>query len=265
VDPRPSLKKLFQQWREGFGDQDPTVVAKDGVNLAGFFSSPSLCFLRRSGGGRDAGCGVPGLRGQGRVGGKPPVLLLRPGFSHARRGRPPLRPCQTDPPPFTRARAAALYDEEGPSGQAIKRFKYNRRLDMLPVMHHWLKRPLCLELVQVADLVAPVPLHPSRLRQRGFNQALLLAQAFPEVPLERELLARQRHTPPQAGLNPKERRDNVKGAFAVPRPELVKGKSILLIDDVFTTGATVRECAKVLRRAGAREVNVLTVARVRYE
>jgi ComF family protein len=174
-------------------------------------------------------------------------------------------PCQTDPPPFPRARAAALYDEEGPSGQAIKRFKYNRRLDMLPVMHHWLKRPLCLELVQEADLVAPVPLHPSRLRQRGFNQALLLAQAFPEVPLEREFLARQRHTPPQAGLNPKERRDNVKGAFAVPRPELVKGKSILLIDDVFTTGATVRECAKVLRRAGAREVNVLTVARVRYE
>ena len=174
-------------------------------------------------------------------------------------------PCQTEPPPFTQARAALLYDEEGPPGQAIKRFKYNRRQDMLPVMHSWLRRPPCLDLVQAADLMAPVPLHPSRLRMRGFNQALLLAQAFPEVPLERELLARQRHTPPQAGLNPKERRDNVKGAFAVLRPELVKGRNILLIDDVFTTGATVKECAKVLRRAGAREVNVLTVARVRYE
>jgi len=174
-------------------------------------------------------------------------------------------PCQTDPPPFARARAATLYDEEGPSGQAIKRFKYSRRLDMLPVMHHWLKRPLCLELVQEADLLAPVPLHPSRLRQRGFNQALLLAQAFPGVSLERELLTRQRHTPPQAGLNPKERRNNVKGAFEVPRPGLVKGKRILLIDDVFTTGATVKECAQVLRRAGAREVDVLTVARVRNE
>ena len=174
-------------------------------------------------------------------------------------------PCQTEPPPFSRARAAALYDEDGPSGQAIKRFKYNRRQDMLPVMHHWLKQSLCLELVKEADLIAPVPLHPSRLRQRGFNQALLLAQAFPEVPLERELLVRQRHTPPQAGLNPRERRDNVKGAFAVPRPDLVKGKRILLIDDVFTTGATVRECARVLRRAGAREVDVLTVARVRYD
>ena len=173
--------------------------------------------------------------------------------------------CQTDAPPFARARAATLYDDDGPSGQAIKRFKYSRRLDMLPVMHHWLRSPLCLELVHDADLVAPVPLHPSRLRQRGFNQALLLAQAFPGVPLERELLARKRHTPPQAGLNPKERRDNVKGAFGVPRPDLVKGKRILLIDDVFTTGATVKECARVLRRAGAREIDVLTVARVRYD
>jgi ComF family protein len=173
--------------------------------------------------------------------------------------------CQTDPPPFARARAATLYDEEGPAGQAIKRFKYSRRLDMLPVMQHWLRRPLCLELVQQIDLVAPVPLHSSRLKQRGFNQALLLAQAFPEIPLERELLARKRHTPPQAGLNPRERRDNVKGAFAVPRPDLVKGKRILLIDDVFTTGATVKECAQVLRRAGALEVDIITVARVRYE
>lgn len=174
-------------------------------------------------------------------------------------------PCQTDPPPFSRARAAALYEEEGPTGQAIKRFKYSRRLDMLPVMHHWLRRPLCQELVRAADLVAPVPLHPRRLKQRGFNQSLLLAQAFPGVHLERELLARVRHTPPQTGLNPKERRDNVKGAFNVPRPDLIKGKTVLMVDDVFTTGATVRECARVLRRAGARRVDVLTVARVRYE
>ncbi len=174
-------------------------------------------------------------------------------------------PCQTEPPPFDRARAAALYDEDGPSGQAIKRFKYNRRLDMLPVMQEWLRRPRCLELVQEADLVAPVPLHPNRLKQRGFNQALLLARAFPEAHLEKELLIRVRPTPPQTGLNPKERRANVKGAFAVPRPGLVKGKRVLLVDDVFTTGATVKECAKVLRKAGALRVDVLTVARVRHE
>jgi ComF family protein len=172
-------------------------------------------------------------------------------------------PCQTEPPPFAHARAAVLYEEEGPSGQAIKRFKYSRRLDMLPVMQEWLRRPLCLELVREADLVAPVPLHPSRLRHRGFNQSLLLAQAFPDAPLERELLTRVRPTPPQTGLNPKERRENVKGAFAVPRPDLVKGKQVVLIDDVFTTGATVKECAKVLRKAGARQVDILTVARVR--
>ncbi len=174
-------------------------------------------------------------------------------------------PCQTDPPPFARARAAAIYEEEGPAGQAIKRFKYSRRLDMLPVMHHWLRRPLCQDLALTADLVAPVPLHPRRLRQRGFNQSLLLAQAFPEVRLERELITRVRHTPPQTGLNPKARRDNVKGAFTVPGADMVKGKKILLIDDVFTTGATVKECARVLRKAGARQVDILTVARVRYE
>ena len=187
------------------------------------------------------------------------VFPVREGVDHL------CGPCQTEPPPFDRARAAALYNEEGPSGRAIKSLKYGRRLEMLPVMQHWLKRPLCLELVREADLLAPVPLHPSRLRHRGFNQSLLLAQAFPEAHLERELLVRVRPTPPQTGLNSKERRENVKGAFAVPRPELVKGKRILLIDDVFTTGATVRECAKVLRKAGANRVDILTVARVRYE
>ena len=174
-------------------------------------------------------------------------------------------PCQTEPPLFGRARAGVLYDENGPSGAAIKAFKYSRRLDMLPVMHHWLRRPRCLELVRDADLVAPIPLHPSRLRQRGFNQALLLAQAFPEVPLERQLLHRQRPTSPQAGLNPEERRNNVRGAFAVNRPDLVKGKRILLVDDVFTTGATVRECARVLLQAEALAIDIITVARVRHD
>lgn len=175
-------------------------------------------------------------------------------------------PCQKEPPPFSRARAAVLYDEEGPSGTAIKSFKYRRRLDMLPVMQHWLKSPLCQELVAEADLMVPVPLHPRRLRERGFNQALLLAQAFPEARVEREVLVRVRHTPPQTSLpTPRERRENVKGAFAVVRPEVVRGKKVLLVDDVFTTGATVKECARTLRRGGAREVSVLTVARVRFD
>jgi ComF family protein len=171
--------------------------------------------------------------------------------------------CQMEPPPFAQARAAALYD--GPVAAAITGFKFGRRMACLPVMQHWLRHPLCLELVAAADLLAPVPLHPKRIRNRGFNQALLLARAFPEAAVAREAVVRTRHTPPQVGLNPKERRDNVKGVFAVPDPASVKGKSMLLIDDLLTTGSTVRECARVLRRAGARQVEVLTVARVRYD
>jgi ComF family protein len=169
--------------------------------------------------------------------------------------------CQADPPPFRRARAAALYT--GPAREAVRRFKYGRRLHYLPVMQAWLRQPPVLELLQAADLLVPVPLHRQRLQQRGFNQALLLAQGLPEVPLGRETLVRVRHTMPQAGLKPKERQENVHRAFTVPRPPEVEGKNLLLLDDVFTTGATVRECARVLLAAGARQVEVLTVARVK--
>jgi len=173
--------------------------------------------------------------------------------------------CQTQAPPFARARAAALYDPEGPVGQAIKRLKFNSQMPYLPLLQSWLKQPDCLELVADADLLLPVPLHPRRLKARGFNQALLLAQVFTDRPLGREVLIRERFTLPQVGLNPKERRDNVRGAFAVPQTAAVKGKKILLIDDLYTTGATARECARVLSRAGAARVEVLTVARVKHE
>jgi ComF family protein len=172
-------------------------------------------------------------------------------------------PCQTDPPRFARARAAAVY--EGPVAKAVKRFKFERQMAYLPVMQHWLQIPRCAELVVDADLLIPVPLHHRRLQQRGFNQALLLARAFPAAKVGLETLLRVRHTVPQLGLNPKERRENVHQAFAVPRPEEVKGKNVLLVDDLYTTGATVRECARVLRRAGASRVEVLTVARVKHE
>ena len=179
--------------------------------------------------------------------------------------------CQKEPPPFTRARASVIY--EGPSVDdlkirpvlmAITRFKFSRQMALLPVMQHWLQQPLCLELVAAADLLAPVPLHPKRIKNRGFNQSLLLARAFPGAAVAREAVVRTRHTAPQVGLNPKERQDNVKGAFAVTDPAQVKGKSVLLIDDLYTTGSTVKECARVLRKAGAGRVEVLTVARVSH-
>jgi ComF family protein len=171
--------------------------------------------------------------------------------------------CQDDPPPFRRARAAVLYKE--PVTHAITRFKFSRQMAYLPVMHSWLQHPLCLDLVEAADLLIPVPLHPRRLKSRGFNQSLLLAGAFPGVPVGREALVRVRSTPPQVGLKPLERQTNVKGAFAVPDPGLVKGKNVLLVDDLFTTGSTVKECAKALLKAGANQVEVLTVARVWHD
>ena len=91
-----------------------------------------------------------------------------------------------------------------------------------------------------------------------------MAQTFPDVPLGREVLVRRRPTLPQVKLSPLERQTNVKGAFMVPDPAAVKGKAVLMVDDVYTTGATVKECARALRRAGVGKVEVLTVARVGY-
>jgi ComF family protein len=168
--------------------------------------------------------------------------------------------CQKEPPPFSRARAAAVYD--GPPAEAIKRFKFNRQIVYLPLMQAWLK-PLAREMAAHADLVVPVPLHSRRIMERGFNQALMLAQGLTELPVEKNLLIREHPTLPQIGLNPKQRLENVKGAFAVPQPARVKGKRVLLVDDLFTTGATARECTRVLKKAGAKQVEILTVARTK--
>lgn len=114
------------------------------------------------------------------------------------------------------------------------------------------------------DLVMPVPLHFKRLRHRGFNQALLLADRMSEhygITLSYDNLARVRSTRPQVELTGEERVKNVAGAFSLRRPEDVTDKHILLIDDVFTTGATMNECAAVLKRAGASQVTACTLAR----
>jgi ComF family protein len=170
--------------------------------------------------------------------------------------------CLTEPPPFSRARAVAFYD--GLVLQAIHRLKYQRQLIYAKFLGQILAAGCGAELVGAADLLVPVPLHPRRLRRRGFNQAVLLARTFPELPLGLDILVRRRPTLPQLKLSHQERQTNVKGAFAVPDPATIKDKSILLLDDVYTTGATVKECARALRRAGVARVEVLTVARVGY-
>ena len=116
-------------------------------------------------------------------------------------------------------------------------------------------------------IVIPVPLHSSKLRQRGFNQAELIARAALRLPewrhlrLDTRALVRHRETVSQAGLSRHQRRENIRGAFRVSCPGAVAGRDVLLVDDVFTTGATVSESARVLRRAGARGVWVATAAR----
>jgi ComF family protein len=114
-------------------------------------------------------------------------------------------------------------------------------------------------------VLVPVPLHRRRLRQREFDQALALAWYLSQgvgIPCEAEILRRQRDTKSQVGLNFTERDQNVRGAFEVRHPQSIRGKTVLLIDDVYTTGATVNECARVLQRAGAEWVGVYTLARV---
>lgn len=170
--------------------------------------------------------------------------------------------CLTDPPPFSRARAVAFYD--GLVLTAIHRLKYQRQLIYAKFLGQILAAANAAELVSAADLLVPIPLHSRRLRWRGFNQAILLARTFPDLPLGLDTLVRRRPTLPQIKLSPQERQTNVKGAFAVPVPSAIKDKSVLLVDDVYTTGATVKECARALLRAGVAKVEVLTVARVGY-
>jgi ComF family protein len=110
----------------------------------------------------------------------------------------------------------------------------------------------------------PVPLHPSRLRERGYNQSDLLADSIAselDIPCVKDVLIRKRRTKTMSALAPQKRPRNVEGAFAVARPAAICGKTIVLVDDVLTTGSTVEACAMVLLKSGAQDVFVLTVAR----
>jgi ComF family protein len=177
--------------------------------------------------------------------------------------------CLASPPDFDRARAVLVYDDS--SRRLVLGFKHADRLEAAPAFGRWLARAGA-ELVANADLIAPVPLHRWRLFQRRYNQAGLLAHALvravaaepPRPVVVPDLLVRRRRTPSQGGLGRTGRRRNVAGAFALRpgREDQVRGRRILLIDDFHTTGATLGECARVLRRAGAAAVDALTLARV---
>jgi len=168
---------------------------------------------------------------------------------------------------FDVARSAWIYD--GGPRLAIHRFKYGGKsalaARLAPAMADLLRNDEMLREHGAFDCLVPVPLHARRQRKRGYNQSELLARALSrqtEIPA-RLLLERTRDTRPQVGLNHKARGDNVRGAFALHSRFAgdVRGLRVLLVDDVFTTGSTLRECAGVLQRAGAQSVCALTLAR----
>ncbi|MGA2048527.1 MAG: ComF family protein [Terracidiphilus sp.] len=183
------------------------------------------------------------------------------------------RACRLAPPPYVRAVSYGLYQDRMKA--AIHALKYDR---MHPAARG-LGRMLAQAIAQFADqapaemLVIPIPLHRSKYAQRGFNQARALAEnalgflrkSHPQwhLTLANSALMRHRSTESQAGLTLRGRRMNVRGAFTVSNPAAVDSKDILLIDDIFTTGATARAAAQVLVRAGATSVWVATLARAR--
>ncbi|MEE4111470.1 MAG: ComF family protein, partial [Desulfobacteraceae bacterium] len=171
--------------------------------------------------------------------------------------------CLDRPVAFTRARAVGLYDDTLKT--AIHALKFKGQVS--------LARPLGGLLFDTfryywsaddIDVVAPVPLHRQRFRQRGFNQAYLLVRRWvlpAETVVVRDLLVRIRATAPQTGLNRRQRRINIRRAFSVKRPGQCAGKRVLLVDDVLTTGATADACTAALIQDGAKRVDVLTLAR----
>ena len=151
-----------------------------------------------------------------------------------------------------------------PLSDAIHLLKYSDRRSIVNKISLYMERSLAgAGQYQNADLILAVPLHPARKRERGYNQAQLLAQALGKLlnkPRPENIIVRARHTQTQTKLNKQQRLENVKDIFTVKRPELVRGKCVILIDDVLTTGATIGSCAGKLLEAGATKVLALTAA-----
>ncbi len=172
--------------------------------------------------------------------------------------------CVATPPQFDRARAVFMYTET--SKRLVLSLKHGDRTDLAPVLAAWMARA-GRDMFAEADLVVPVPLHWRRRVWRRFNQSAELARPLSRetgVPAHLALLERHRPGPSQGALSRRARGRNVAGSFRLraDEKESVEGQHIVLIDDVMTTGATANACARTLRRAGARQIDVLTVARV---
>jgi ComF family protein len=170
--------------------------------------------------------------------------------------------CRAQPPHFGRARS--LFPYTGPAGDIVKCFKFHGEFYLGPMLLRraiesgWMPKDL-----DGFEAVVPVPLHPRRERERGYNQSELLGRVMARhagVPLKPKALRRTRYTEQQAQLPALRRWENVRGAFEAGR-DTIAGLHVLLLDDVMTTGATASECARILKKAGARQVSVLTLVR----
>lgn len=171
--------------------------------------------------------------------------------------------CMQHKPAYTEARAVMRYDEN--SRSHILALKYGDKTQLAPIYGEWLMR-IALEYKHRAHYILPVPLYYTRLLGRRYNQAALLAYAlakYMDLPVLPDSLVRIRKTPKQAGFTRRQREDNVRGAFRVreKKRDQLKGKSVILVDDVMTTGATLEACARNLHDAGVRDVYVVTIAR----
>ena len=161
--------------------------------------------------------------------------------------------------------AVAAYRGRGIVRDVIHQFKYNRQVHLRHLVGKWLRAALDDGRLrsQQFDVIVPVPLHPARQRERGFNQASLLAESLSaQISIRcRPLLKRIRYTTTQTALDRSERMENLHNAFRLRKNANVRGLRVLLIDDVLTTGSTLSECARVLKRAGAISVHAATAAR----
>jgi competence protein ComFC len=148
--------------------------------------------------------------------------------------------------------------------ELVHRFKYGKKIPLGKRLGQRLGETINDDSIfSKSDFLIPVPLHKSRYRERGFNQSEIIAEEISKatgLPFLKDMLKRKKNTKDQTNLSPQQREENVRGAFVVTEPEMINGKKIILVDDVITTGATLSECARMLKQAGAEKILGMTIA-----